>query len=84
MTSSDFERQCPPVLDVLGMIWQKSLSSGMELFPEHDKGTSSTNTVADLRSDFETSAETTFSNVNVQETLKEVDWQNFFRSYDGR
>ena len=81
LTSDDFQRKCPPV-DVLDMVWQKSLSSEMELFPEHVNGSSTT--MADLRSDFEKSAKTTLCNVNVQETLEDVDWQNFFRSYDGR
>eukprot|EP00593_Proboscia_inermis_P012840 CAMPEP_0171326010 /NCGR_PEP_ID=MMETSP0816-20121228/117175_1 /TAXON_ID=420281 /ORGANISM="Proboscia inermis, Strain CCAP1064/1" /LENGTH=207 /DNA_ID=CAMNT_0011825345 /DNA_START=556 /DNA_END=1179 /DNA_ORIENTATION=- len=75
LESSDFKRQCLPP-DILEKVWEISLSSEMALFPKYVKSTTN-----NLRSDFDMAAKTTLCKVDVEEILKEEEWQSFFKSY---
>uniref|UniRef100_A0A7S0CG67 Uncharacterized protein n=1 Tax=Proboscia inermis TaxID=420281 RepID=A0A7S0CG67_9STRA len=74
LSSNDFKRQCPPV-HILEKIWKVSLTSEMEFFPENVNGSN------DLEGGFKKAAKTTLCKVNVNETLKEGEWRDFFNSY---
>ena len=77
LTSSDYKKKCPSK-DIMDMIWETSLRSEMEFFPGNINGTSTTD---DLRSSFEIAALSTLCQVDVDATLEEQVWVEFFESY---
>ena len=75
LTSSNFRRICPKP-DVLDRVWNITVTMERFFYPEtvNDKDHQ-----AELRADFDIASSTSLCKLDVQSTLKEATWQDFFK-----
>lgn len=79
-TKTNLKRICPE-RDVLDSIWEFTMLAQKSMFPQ-DFLVNASITEATMRSDFEEVAQTTLCTLDIDSTLNETVWQDFFKAFN--